>query len=197
MSPKSNSPTTEVPLDCTRDASCGDAAEWLLGHADWLKRLIQRRVWPLDSVDEVLQEVFLAASRSPNLPEVPAEQEPWLARVAIRQCAMVLRSWGRRQRREAEYVAAKDAAADRLGDDPIYWLMLCERRDSVRDQLGRLEPRLRELLVLKYVNGFSYKEIAKRLSMDVAAVEYRLAEARKVMRNRLVDAGFDEGHNDE
>ena len=161
---------TETPTVCNHAASAKEEAGWLLGHVDWLKRLIRRRVWPLDCDDEVLQEVLLAASRSASLPEAPAEREPWLARVAVRQCAIVLRSWGRRQRREAEYVAAKSAAEDRLADDPIYWLMMCERRDFVRDQLGRLDPRSRELLVLKYVHGCSYKEIAIRLCMDVAAV---------------------------
>jgi len=193
MSPEPNSPMPEETLVRTRHAPSEVESVWLLGHVEWLKRLIQRRVRPLDCCDEVLQEVLLAASRSTNLPDVPAEQESWLARVAIRQCAMAFRSWGRRQRRESEYVELKNAATDQLAEDPIYWLMMCERRDFVRDQLGQLDPRMRELLVLKYVIGCTYKEIASRLSMDVAAVEYRLAEARKTMRRRLVEAGFDDG----
>jgi RNA polymerase sigma-70 factor (ECF subfamily) len=197
MSAQTNSPITDATSASGQPTSLDGGAERLLGHAEWLKRLIQRRLRPLDCGDEVLQEVLVAASLSRKIPEAIADQEPWLARVAIRQCAMALRSWGRRQRREAEYVASKNAAEDRLADDPIYWLMMCERRDFVRDQLARLEPHLRELLVLKYVHGCTYKEIATRLKMDVSAVEYRLSEARKTMRKRLIEAGCDEGHNDD
>ena len=195
MSAKSSLPTAEQSQHDAGEIRSRSDGDWWLGHADWLRRLIDRRVRPLDCGDEVLQEVFVAASSSAKIPTDPSEQEPWLARVAIRQCALALRSWCRRQRREAEYVATKTAADQRLEEDPIYWLMMCERRAFVRDQLAGLESRLRDLLVLKYVKGLTYKEIAKRLNMDVAAVEYRLAEARKTLRRRLVEAGFEEGRD--
>lgn len=187
MSGDSTLPTTEIELPAT-----GSDAEWIVGQVDWLRRLIDRRVQPLDCGDEVLQEVLVAASQSNSLPSEPEQRAPWLARVAIRQSAMALRSWCRRRRREAEYLSARESSEDPLANDPIYALLLSERREFVREQLARLDPQQREVLVLKYVAGCSYKEIAKRLSMDVAAVEYRLTQARKTLRRRLVEAGLDE-----
>ena len=165
---------------------------WMLVHSDWLRRLIERRVQPLDCGDEVLQEVSFAGRQSSTIPSEPPEREPWLARVAISQCALALRSWCRRRRRETEYVAARELDGDPLANDPIYGLLLSERREFVREQLGRLDPVLKELLMLKYVAGHSYKDIAKRLNMDVATVEYRLSQARKMLRRRLVEAGLGE-----
>lgn len=186
MNGDSTLPTTDVELPAT-----SSDAEWVLGHVDWLRRLIDRRVRPLDCGDEVLQEVLVAASQSESLPVEPEQRAPWLARVAIRQSALALRSWCRRKRREAEYLSAREATEDPLANDPIYALLLSERREFVREQLTLLDPAQRELLVLKYVAGCSYRDIARRLSMDVGAVEYRLTQARKTLRRRLVDAGLD------
>lgn len=197
MSAESTSPIADCASDSVENDAVVVGSAWLAEHVGWLQRLIERRVSPLDCGDEVLQEVLLAASRSTNLPEQPSEQQPWLARVAIRQSALALRTWCRRRRREAEYAASKSMAEDRLSSDPIYWLMTCERRDTVRQQLTKLEPRLRDLLIMKYVKGLTYKDIASCLNMDVSAVEYRLSEARKTLRLRLLEAGFDEGRDNE
>lgn len=178
-----------VPQTCTNGME-SQAVDKLETHADWLRRLIDRRIRPLDCTEEVLQEVMLAATKSPQWPIAEAEQSPWLARVALRQCAMALRSWVRRQRRESSY-ASEQATADRyLVEDPIYALIASERRELVREQLGTLESTAKSLLVMKYVQGLSYRQIAERLNWEVATVEYRLAEARKQLRRRLVAAGL-------
>ncbi len=180
---------------CTNAPS--DRASLVVSHADWLRRLIDRRIRPLDCGEEVLQEVLIAATRSNALPEDADEHPPWLARVAIRQCALALRTWGRRQRRETHYAVAQQDADHRLSDDPIYSLIASEQRDLVRQQLGQLEPLYRDLLILKYVHGCTYREMADRLGMEVGAVEYRLSEAKRMLRRQLVAAGLEGNPNDE
>ena len=184
--------TKPIPENC--EVASDDSAAWAVEHCDWLRRLIQRRVKPLDCGDEVLQEVLIAASRS-ALTDVPAEQQaPWLTRVALRQCAMAWRSWTRRQRREDQYAASWQQRGGTPADDPIFGLIADEQRQLVRRQIGQLEPLYREILMLKYVNGCTYREIGQRLGMEVSAVEYRLALARRALRRALVDAGIDGSH---
>ncbi len=47
----------------------------------------------------------------------------------------------------------------------------------------------REVLTLKYMNGFSCKEIAQTLEIGVEAAKSRLFEARKLLRKRMKAAG--------
>jgi RNA polymerase sigma-70 factor (ECF subfamily) len=166
------------------------AVDKLESHTDWLRRLIDRRVRPLGCTEEVLQEVMLAATKSPHWPTAEADQSPWLARVALRQCAMALRSWVRRQRRESNYASEQSTADRYLAEDPIYALIASEQRELIREQLGTLDSTAKSLLVMKYVQGLSYRQIGERLNWEVSTVEYRLAEARKQLRRRLVAVGL-------
>ena len=186
----------EASLDDAEAATASDIG-WALPHAEWLRRLIARRIQPLDCGEEVLQEVWLAASRSDNVPAATAEQTPWLARVAIRQSALALRRWLRQQRREAVYAAQQTQAIQRASDDPLFSLLADETRQMVRQQVQGLPAQQRELLHMKYVNGLTYRQIARRTGMDLTAVEYQLAKARKGLRGRLVRAGIEGGSGDE
>ena len=58
----------------------------------------------------------------------------------------------------------------------------------VRDALDQLHPRDAELLLLKYTENWSYKEISEHLTMTTSAVESRLHRARKRMRQVLTSA---------
>lgn len=52
-------------------------------------------------------------------------------------------------------------------------------REKIHAVLTRLLPRYRELLVLKYVEGHSVEEIAKKLACTFKSVESQLFRARK------------------
>jgi RNA polymerase sigma factor (sigma-70 family) len=163
---------------------------WFEEQTAWLRPMIRRRLGNLDFADEVLQEVMLVASQSSSVPKDPHHRGPWLARVAIRQCAMTVRSWCRRNRREAIYAETRDQSQQSVGCDPIEFLLACEQRELVRQAMQQLDPLLKKILVMKYVSGHSYKEIGIRLNMEVSAVEYRLAVAKQTLRGHMTEAGY-------
>lgn len=64
--------------------------------------------------------------------------------------------------------------------------MLAEaRREQVRRAIARLEPEFREALVLREIEGLSYKEIAAVLDIPVGTVMSRLARARQRLLQNL------------
>ncbi|HEY6349733.1 MAG TPA: sigma-70 family RNA polymerase sigma factor [Candidatus Angelobacter sp.] len=71
---------------------------------------------------------------------------------------------------------------------------------AVRQALEELPPQFREPLVLRELEGLSYKEIATIMEMPLGTVMSRLARARDYLRQTLT-AGFKgktrqkEGHN--
>ncbi|MFH1268527.1 MAG: sigma-70 region 4 domain-containing protein, partial [Planctomycetota bacterium] len=55
----------------------------------------------------------------------------------------------------------------------------------VRTALERLPGRDAEILLLKYTEDWSYRELAERLGISRSAVQARLHRARKRMRTEL------------
>jgi RNA polymerase sigma-70 factor (ECF subfamily) len=62
-----------------------------------------------------------------------------------------------------------------------------EVRLRVREAVGALPPRYREVLALRELEGFSYNDIASVLKISIGTVESRLHRARARLKRRLED----------
>ena len=63
-----------------------------------------------------------------------------------------------------------------------------ERRqvaDSVRQAIAELSPKLRLPILLKYVEGLSYDEIAETLGCSIGTVSSRLNRGHKALAQKL------------
>jgi RNA polymerase sigma-70 factor (ECF subfamily) len=103
----------------------------------------------------------------------------------------------RRQGRHRELIGRYAQAARRHNTspgeaDPLEWLLDEERRELVRQALGRLARRDAEILLLKYSEGWSYRELAARLGISTSAVEARLHRARARLRSQLAESPITE-----
>jgi RNA polymerase sigma-70 factor (ECF subfamily) len=192
-----------------RPGAAADWAEALQRHAGWLRRVVLMRVGEAQAVDEVMQEVSLAAvlgrdnaavvglnaaaanSRPANA--APPNLAAWLYRVAIRQALLHRRRSGRR-RRLLDAFASRAGASARDGDggNPLRWLIAHERDGLVRLAVARLPGRDADVLVLKYAEQWSYKQIAEHLGLSESAVEARLHRARRRLRDELARLDLNE-----
>jgi len=74
--------------------------------------------------------------------------------------------------------------------DPERELLESTRREQVREAISHLEPEFREVIVLREMEGLSYKEIASVLSIPMGTVMSRLSRARNLL---LVELGGAKG----
>jgi RNA polymerase sigma factor (sigma-70 family) len=164
------------------------AATALAKHQDWLRTVLLARLRDSDVVDEVMQEVAIAAIHQQTKPDTIEHLGPWLYRVALKQILMYRRKAGRR-RRFLQAFSQRSSTTDCLSKqyDPLQWLLLRERQQSVQDSLEQLSDRDREILLLKYNDGFSYDQIADRLGITTATVRMRLHRARIHLKNQLTE----------
>ncbi len=166
----------------------GSRIDWqheLPEHRRWLTTVLRARGVESGAVEEVLQEVEIAAVRAADRLQDPSKLAPWLYRIAV-TCALQHRRRMGRQRRLHERYAREQTGRQFAGEpDPLDWLLADEQGRLVREALSRLPPRDREILLLKYTEDWSYRQIAEQLGTSTSAVEARLHRAREKMRQAL------------
>jgi RNA polymerase sigma factor (sigma-70 family) len=159
----------------------------LTHHERWLRTVVYARLGSHEGVDEVLQEVSLAAVRQRAPINDPTKAAPWLYRLAVVQSLLYRRTHGRRRKLIDRY-AHRGATPehDAGASDPLVWILADERRRQVRVAIKRLPPRDSEILLLKYTEDWSYHQLAARLGVSHSAVETRLHRARARLRSELM-----------
>lgn len=174
-----------------RPAETGDGSEGinpqtlLAKHNRWLRTVVLARTGSTDAVDEVMQEVAVAFVDGGA--ESADSTAPWLYRVAVRQSLLYRRRLGRQKRLNSEFARrVRPCEHDEKNADPLGWLLAEERRELVRTALSKLPPKDAEMLLLKYTENWSYRELALHLGVSESAVESRLHRARAKLRRELV-----------
>jgi RNA polymerase sigma factor (sigma-70 family) len=158
----------------------------LAEHDHWLRTVIYARVGEGQVVDELMQEVSLAAVRQKAPLHDPSKVASWLYRLAVTQALLYRRSQGRRRKLVDRYARRyRPTEEDTRQVDPLGWLLAEERQQLVRQALARMAKRDVEILLLKYTEDWSYRELAQHLGISESAVEARLHRARGRLRDQL------------
>lgn len=182
----------------TGGASNAPALDWqavLAEHDRWLRTVVYARLGEAQAVDEVMQEVALAAVRQKAPLLDPSKAAPWLYRLAVRQSLLYRRKQGRRRKLDERYARhLRPTEQDGRELDPLAWLLADERRQLVRRAMASLTPRDAEILLLKYHEDWSYLDLARRLGVSPSAVQARLHRARCRLRAALAALEVVETH---
>lgn len=138
--------------------------------------------WPGD-VEDVGQEVFLAAYLGLKRFRCNCSLKSWLFTITINKC----RSHRRRKmlRLRTSSRAAEEAPlpqAQVAGSNP----MDTETFNRVRKAVAALPAKYREPIVLKYIEELSSEEIAGILGITQNALHVRLSRARKHLKQHIV-----------
>jgi RNA polymerase sigma-70 factor (ECF subfamily) len=161
-----------------------DWAAALAQHSRWLRTVVLARLGEPQAIDEVMQETALAAVKQQAANGDPANLGAWLYRVAVRQVLLYRRKHGRQRKLLANYAGSSNR--NQVATDPLDWLLRDERTMLVRRSLARLPCRDAEILLLKYTEDWSYRELAAHLGLSESAVEARLHRARQRLREAMI-----------
>ena len=86
--------------------------------------------------------------------------------------------------------AAVDEDAPAAEPNPSEVFESTEMRGHLKRALLELEPHYRTVIVLKHLEGFSYREIGELLEIPEKTVKSRLFTARQRLRVILTERGF-------
>lgn len=181
----SATPPSPLPIGPATASETFDWSALLAEHGRWLRTVIQARIGGPQGVDEVLQEVSLAAVAQRAPLSDPTRIGAWLYGLAVRQALLYRRAQGRRRKREDRYARIAGSRSASGSSDPLDWLVSAERDQLVRLAINELNPKDRELLLLKYTEDWSCRALSQRLGLSESAVEARLHRARARLRSKL------------
>jgi RNA polymerase sigma-70 factor (ECF subfamily) len=169
-----------------------------------LVKRYQRRVYslahgivhnPEDAMD-VSQEAFVKVHRYLDKFEGSASFYTWLYRIVVNLCIDHLRRSGKAYAVEYDdaidrsqgVLAAADIVPSRQGTDPSQVLRDKETLRHIRAGLADLSPNHRAVIVMRELEGLSYKEMAEIMECSKGTIMSRLFHARKRLQAYLINA---------
>ena len=128
--------------------------------------------------EDVTQEVFVSALRRMRTTDRPIAFKPWVYEIARNACI----DQYRRTRHVAEVPLDGEEGVVRLAADgptPDAAVAAKQDLDDLCGAFGGLSDTHHEILLLRELEGLSYREIGERLNMSRPAVESTLFRARR------------------
>lgn len=159
-------------------------AEAYRRHAGSVFGLARRLVVDATLAEEIVQEVFLRLWNQPERfdPDRGSLRSFLLAQTHGRSVDLVRSESSRRAREERD--AARTAEAGYDLELEVMDLTVAER---VKEAVAGLSDGEREAIELAYLSGYTYREVAERLSEPEGTVKSRIRAGLKKMRLDLVD----------
>ena len=131
-----------------------------------------------DRAEDAVQEAFVRAFSSLGRFHEGKPFAPWFTRIVVREALRVRRKW---KGQLTQFIDWPDPTP-RVDESIASW----EEQHAVREAVMQLKELYRLPLLLKYVSGFSEKEISEVLHLPFSTVKSRLFSARQILRARLL-----------
>ena len=150
-----------------------------------------RQVRNISNAEEIAQEAFVEAYFRLDTLRQPGKFGGWLRRIVVNTAV----SWVRRSKSTVRFddivSISKDGKVHELYNryeepTPHDLVERQEREDLLRRAIDALSPTHRDIIRMFYYDDCSYKEIAARLTMSVAAVKSMLHRARRRLKEEVL-----------
>jgi RNA polymerase sigma-70 factor, ECF subfamily len=148
--------------------------------------------------EDAAQDAFVLAFRRLDGFRGDASFKTWLLAIAWRQAINKRRSLVRMWRRIVE-PAVRNAddrepeieAVATDGPTPEQAMAHADLERAIRREIRALSPKLRDSLLLAQSGAYSYEEMSAMLKAPLGTIKWRIFEARRVIRARLREQGFE------
>lgn len=183
--------------DAQSPAEKRDAWEPLLvRYQPLIHGLCRQMLGPRGAIEDACQDALVRVMRGIDSFDGKAKLSTWIYRVTMNSCLSRLR---KDTRRKARMVSGDAPTGSKPGSDGSTTLLADllpqyrepigssrvereDQRDLVIEALGRLDPDLRSVLLLRDAQGLDYAQIAELLEVRVGTIKSRIFRARLALR---------------
>ncbi|HEU4754219.1 MAG TPA: sigma-70 family RNA polymerase sigma factor [Armatimonadota bacterium] len=136
-----------------------------------------------DQASDAVQDAFLKAYNALAEYRGSGVFWPWIRRILVNHCLSLLRQ-------RHSYLSLEELDRDLASHErsPEEQALAENEADAIRRAMGRLPAHYRAALVLRVLEGLSYREIAQLLSVPESTVETWIHRGRLRMRTLLQPA---------
>jgi RNA polymerase sigma factor (sigma-70 family) len=185
-------------------ADLGAIQQIRAGHSDAFSGIVSRYVPMLyslafrmlgadrEAAEEAIQEVFLKAFKALPSFDVGKRFFPWLYTIALNHFRSLKRS-RKISRLRATVTLDGDVPTDlpAAGPGPDDLAVAREGERLAQKALDALPPQLREVFLLRGVEGLATDEVAQILQVPETTVRTWLFRARAMLKAKLFDSGWE------
>lgn len=126
-----------------------------------------------NDADDAVQETFIRIYKNIQSFDTEKPFKPWFYRILINEVRRILAK--RKNNIDIDEVIHENLRVESEEAD-------IDEKQLVHTALSEMNGNHREVLVLKYLNDFSEKEISNQLNITISAVKSRLFQARKSLQ---------------
>lgn len=166
----------------------GDQVAWeQIVRQHWRKvfNLAYKFVGRHDEAEDLTQDIFLKIFKALHTFDRRANFQTWLISISRNLCIDHYRSVRKERETMARDVDASNLSPVSRERGPHSQLEQTDLRQLIRQALAELPPTLREAVVLRDLQEFSYQEIADRLGLPEGTVKSRINRGRLELAKHL------------
>jgi RNA polymerase sigma-70 factor (ECF subfamily) len=166
----------------------GDQAAWdQIVRQHWRKvfNLAYKFVGRHDEAEDLTQDIFLKIFKALRTFDRRANFQTWLISISRNLCIDHYRSVRKERETMARDVDASDLSPVSRERSPLSQLEQVDLKQIIRQALAELPPALRQAVVLRYLQEFSYQEIADQLGLPEGTVKSRINRGRFELARQL------------
>ena len=141
-------------------------------YADMLYRVAFSYLKSKEDAEDVVQDVFTKYFCGMHMPMNPEQEKAWFIRVTMNQCHDVMRKKRYRIHETLDEVTQMPQE-EKEDTSPLY------------EALDKLPEKLKGVIILHYLEGYSVDEIARILQLSASAVKMRLKRGREFLKVEL------------
>lgn len=143
-----------------------------------------------DNIEDVIQEVFIKTYQSIQSYDANQPFSPWIYRIAHNTFI----NYVKKRQRGPLYLFDFDTLIAHPVAEPDRTSEEKEMKVVVEKGLTQLSPAYREIMVLYYLEGLGYKEIAEILQIPIGTVGIRLKRAKEALKKVYDNLGIEYGN---
>ena len=181
LSPKPK-PDAEDDFALIKRFNDGDESSFrvlVLRHKDKVRNLVFLTVGDREMVDDISQDVFITVFNKLKYFRFESQFTTWLYRITVNKCKDQLRKIKIR----SIFVPMNDSE-EALGG-VTHEAAYVDTTEIVQQAIARLPEKLRVPLLMREIDGQSYKEIADSLGCEVGTIKSRIFRARESLKDLL------------
>lgn len=155
----------------------GSYAAFLENIIPILKRIVDKRLTP-DETEDIVQEILISIHKARHTYDGKRPIMPWVVAIAKFRIADYLRSHYAHKRNQTD-------SLEEVEDTLASVTEIAENHESLEVVLQEVPEKQRQILTMMHMEGYTAKEIGKRLGMKESAVKVAAHRAVKKIRERF------------